>query len=90
MSEQPLSTVQNSGDGAHQKRSQAEEHKLSATATKEPGQSIEENLERLAAVNLSSDRSLEPRLSTAMIRLVSALAGIGVLVLLYLLFRLFV
>lgn len=52
--------------------------------------SLEENLERLAAVNLSSDRSLEPRLSTAMIRLVSALAGAGLLVLIYLMFRLFI
>ena len=50
-------------------------------------ESLEENLEKLAALNLSSDRSLQPRLSNAMIRLVSAAAGIGALVLLYYLFK---
>jgi hypothetical protein len=52
--------------------------------------SLEDNLERLAVVNLSSDRSLEPRLSTAMIRLVSALTGAALLVLIYLLFKLII
>ena len=53
-------------------------------------ESLEENLEKLAALNLSSDRSMQPRLSNAMIRLVSAAAGIGALVLLYYLFKLFI
>lgn len=56
----------------------------------EKRESMEENLERLAALNLSNDPSLQPRLSTAMIRLVSALAGAGLLVLIYFIFKLFV
>lgn len=50
-------------------------------------ESLEDNLEKLAALNLSSDRSMQPRLSNAMIRLVSAAAGIGALVLLYYLLK---
>ena len=53
-------------------------------------ESMEENLERLAALNLSNDQSLQPRFSTSVIRLVSALAGIGTLVLIYLVFKLFI
>ncbi len=53
-------------------------------------ESIEENLERLAALNLSNDQSLQPRFSTAVIRLVSALAGAVLLVLIYFIFRLFI
>lgn len=53
-------------------------------------ESIEENLERLAALNLSNDQSFQPRFSTAVIRLVSALTGAALLVLIYFIFRLFV
>ena len=53
-------------------------------------ESMEENLERLAALNLGNDQSLQPRFSTSMIRLVSALAGIGTLVLIYFVFKLFI
>ena len=53
-------------------------------------ESLEENLERLAALNLSNDTSLQPRFSTSIIRLVSALAGIGTLVLIYFVFKLFI
>ena len=53
-------------------------------------ESMEENLERLAALNLSNDTSLQPRFSTSIIRLVSALAGIGTLVLIYFIFKLFI
>ena len=53
-------------------------------------ESLEENLERLAALNLSNDPSLQPRFSTAVIRLVSALTGAALLVLIYFIFRLFV
>ncbi len=64
------------------------------SAAKAAGQAqdqfTEENLERLAALNLSSDRILQPRFSTAMIRLVSALAGVAALVLIYFIFKLFV
>ena len=53
-------------------------------------ESMEENLERLAALNLSNDQSLQPRFSTSMIRLVSALAGLGTLVMIYFIFKLFI
>ncbi|MBT8344915.1 MAG: hypothetical protein KJO28_01330 [Desulfofustis sp.] len=53
-------------------------------------ESMEENLERLAALNLSNDQSLQPRFSTSIIRLVSALAGIGTLILIYFIVKLFV
>jgi hypothetical protein len=53
-------------------------------------ESMEENLERLAALNLGNDQSLQPRFSTSIIRLVSALAGIGTLVLIYFVFKLFI
>lgn len=59
-------------------------------AGQDRSESLEENLERLAALNLSNDQSLQPRFSTAMIRLVSAVAGIGALVLIYLIMKLFV
>ena len=52
-------------------------------------ESIEENLEKLAALNLSNDQFTQPRLSTSMIRLVSAVAGIGALVMIYLVVKLF-
>ena len=53
-------------------------------------ETMEENLEKLAALNLGSDQSLQPRFSTSIIRLVSALAGIGALVLIYFILKLFV
>lgn len=53
-------------------------------------ESMEENLEKLAALNLSNDQSLQPRFSTSIIRLVSALAGIGALVVIYFILKLFV
>ena len=53
-------------------------------------ESMEENLERLAALNLSNDQSLQPRFSTSIIRLVSALAGLGTLVMIYFIFKLFI
>ena len=56
----------------------------------ERGESLEENLEKLAALNLGSDQSLQPRLSTSVIRLVSALAGIGALLLIYFIMKLFI
>lgn len=56
---------------------------------KNRNESIEENLEKLAALNLSNDQSMQPRFSTAMIRLVSAAAGIGALLLIYLVVKLF-
>lgn len=64
------------------------------TATPQKGQerseSLEENLEKLAALNLSNDQSLQPRFSTAVLRLVSALAGIGALLLIYFILKLFI
>lgn len=59
------------------------------TVSKDRSESIEENLEKLAALNLINDQSMQPRLSTAMIRLVSAAAGIGALVVIYLVVKLF-
>jgi hypothetical protein len=59
-------------------------------AEQDKRETLEENLEKLAALNLSNDASLQPRFSTAIIRLVSALAGIGALVLIYFLLKLFV
>lgn len=56
----------------------------------ERSESLEENLEKLAALNLGNDMSLQPRYSTAVIRLVSALAGIGALVLIYFITKLFI
>ena len=61
----------------------------SGAVENERSESLEENLEKLAALNLSNDQSLQPRFSTAMIRLVSAAAGIGALVLIYLVTKLF-
>ena len=58
------------------------------TMDQERNKSIEENLEKLAALNLSNDMSMQPRFSTAMIRLVSAAAGIGALLLIYLFMKL--
>ena len=67
-----------------------EEQIIGAKDGPAPKESMEENLERLAALNLSNDQSLQPRFSTSVIRLVSALAGIGTLVLIYLIFKLFI
>lgn len=53
-------------------------------------ESMEENLEKLAALNLGNDQSMGPRFSTSIIRLVSALAGIGTLVLIYFIVKLLV
>jgi predicted TIM-barrel fold metal-dependent hydrolase len=63
--------------------------RITKTQEKNRNESIEENLEKLAALNLSNDLSMQPRFSTAMIRLVSAAAGIGVLLLIYLVVKLF-
>ena len=63
--------------------------RITKTQEKNRNESIEENLEKLAALNLSNDQSLQPRFSTAMIRLVSAAAGIGALLLIYLVVKLF-
>ena len=60
------------------------------TSEQNKRESIEENFERLAALNLGSDRSMQPRFSTAVIRLLSALSGALMLVLIYFIFRLFV
>lgn len=62
---------------------------ITKTQEKNRNESIEENLEKLAALNLSNDQSMQPRFSTAMIRLVSAAAGIGALLLIYLVVKLF-
>lgn len=63
--------------------------RITKTQEKNRNDSIEENLEKLAALNLSNDQSMQPRFSTAMIRLVSAAAGIGALLLIYLVVKLF-
>lgn len=63
--------------------------RITKTQEKNRNESIEENLEKLAALNLSNDQSIQPRFSTAMIRLVSAAAGIGALLLIYLVVKLF-
>lgn len=63
--------------------------RITKTQEKNRNESIEENLEKLAALNLSNDQSMQPRFSTAMIRLVSAAAGIGALLLIYLVVKLF-
>ena len=68
----------------------SEEQKNGVRAELDKRESMEENLERLAALNLSNDQSLQPRFSTSIIRLVSALAGIGTLVLIYFILKLFV
>ncbi len=94
MTEQSVAGKQTDNDRL--KRIAGEAHKTEplglsgSIAGRASDQTLEEQLERLAAVNLSSDRSLEPRLSNAMIRLVSALAGVGLLGLIYLLFKLFI
>ena len=63
--------------------------RITKTQEKNRNDSIEENLEKLAALNLSNDQSMQPRFSTAIIRLVSAAAGIGALLLIYLVVKLF-
>ena len=63
--------------------------RITKAQKKNRNESIEENLEKLAALNLSTDQSMQPRFSTAMIRLVSATAGIGALLLIYLVVKLF-
>jgi len=63
--------------------------RITKTQEKNRNESIEENLEKLAALNLSNDQSMQPRFSTAMIRFVSAAAGIGALLLIYLVVKLF-
>lgn len=63
--------------------------RITRAQEKNRNESIEENLEKLAALNLSTDQSMQPRFSTAMIRLVSAAAGIGALLLIYLVVKLF-
>ncbi len=67
-----------------------EEQITGVRAEKDKRESMEENLEKLAALNLSNDQSLQPRFSTSMIRLVSALAGLGTLVMIYFIFKLFI
>ncbi len=52
--------------------------------------SMDENLQRLAALNLASDRSLQPRFSNAVMKLISAVAGLGALVLIYYFLKLLV
>ena len=59
-------------------------------AEQDKRESMEENLEKLAALNLSNDQSLQPRFSTSIIRLVSALAGIGALLVIYFILKLFI
>ena len=68
----------------------SEEQITGVRAEKDKRESMEENLEKLAALNLSNDQSLQPRFSTSMIRLVSALAGLGTLVMIYFIFKLFI
>jgi len=63
--------------------------RITKAQEKNRNESIEENLEKLAALNLSTDQSMQPRFSTAMIRLVSAAAGIVALLLIYLVVKLF-
>lgn len=91
MSKQSPAGKRKRGNGTDVKAGRTGESEPSElTAGRATNQSLEENLARLAAANLSSDRSLEPGLSTAMIKLVSALAGVGSLVLIYLLLKLFI
>jgi hypothetical protein len=59
-------------------------------AEEDKRESMEENLEKLAALNLGNDQSLQPRFSTSIIRLVSALAGIGALLVIYFILKLVV
>ena len=63
--------------------------RITKAQEKNRNESIQENLEKLAALNLSTDQSMQPRFSTAMIRLVSAAAGFGALLLIYLVVKLF-
>lgn len=72
-----------------EKSSDSSRGRITKTQEKNRNESIEENLEKLAALNLSNDQSMQPRFSTAMIRLVSAAAGIGALLLIYLVVKLF-
>ena len=72
-----------------EKSSDSARGRITKTQEKNRNESIEENLEKLAALNLSNDQSMQPRFSTAMIRLVSAAAGIGALLLIYLVVKLF-
>jgi len=58
-----------------------------AAAKPTRGATMEEHLERLAELNLSSTYSSRSRVSPAIIRLLSAAAGVAVLLLLYLLFK---
>ena len=68
----------------------SEEQIIGVRAEKDKRESMAENLEKLAALNLSNDQSLQPRFSTSIIRLISALAGIGALVVIYFILKLFV
>ena len=52
--------------------------------------SIEENLERLAALNLSSAYATRSKFSPTIIRLISAASGIAALLLIYFCFKLFI
>jgi hypothetical protein len=67
-----------------------DEQIVGGRAEQDKRESMEENLEKLAALNLGNDPSLQPRFSTAILRLVSAFAGIGALVLIYFIAKLFV
>jgi len=71
------------------KSSDSSRGRITKAQEKNRNESIEENLEKLAALNLSTDQSMQPRFSTAMIRLVSAATGIGALLLIYLVVKLF-
>ena len=52
--------------------------------------SMEEHLERLAELNLSSAYNSRSSMSPAIIRMISAAAGVALLLLIYLLFKLFI
>lgn len=52
--------------------------------------SMDEHLERLAALNLSSTYATHSRFSPTIIRLISAVAGLAALLLIYFCFKLFV
>lgn len=52
--------------------------------------SMEEQLERLAALNLSSAYATQSRFSPTIIRLISAAAGVAALLLIYFCFKLFI
>ena len=62
---------------------QARERVPDENLIRDNSESVNENLQRLATLNLSSDRSLQPRFSNGVVKLISAVAGLGALALIY-------